>query len=150
MWFLSLVTLCVSTARCPVLSGSNLGIKCCGTGIAPGYRGKPEGSYTRLFLVSHIQWLWAGPSWPRSLRISNGLTCVLRCVKGLGRSALSKQVLGMGTCALGMSALLGDLFSPARIWVWSGMAQGPLQAEMETRRILSQAVPSPMLVDWQS
>ena len=119
MWLLFPVTLCVSTPGKPVCSGRKLGIKGCGTGSAPGYRKKTEGSCTRLFLGSHVQWLWAGPSWPRNLRRSGVLTCVLRCVNSSlqadlgygdlcsmyvnppGRPALSGKDLGMEWCGTG-------------------------------------------------
>jgi hypothetical protein len=41
----------------------------------------------------------------------------------------------------GVSALLGDQLSPGGIWVRSAVAQDQLPAQMETGRILSQAVP---------
>jgi hypothetical protein len=42
---------------------------------------------------------------------------------------------------LGVSALLGDQLSPGKIWVQGDVAQGQLQAHMETGRILSLTVP---------
>ena len=39
------------------------------------------------------------------------------------------------------STLLGEQLSPEGIWIWSAVAQDQLQAQMETRRILSPAIP---------
>jgi hypothetical protein len=40
-----------------------------------------------------------------------------------------------------VSVLLGDQFPSGGIWVWSTMAQDQLQAQTDTGRIMSQAVP---------
>ena len=40
-----------------------------------------------------------------------------------------------------VSELLGDQFSPRGIWVWRAMPQDQLWVQMETRRILSLALP---------
>jgi hypothetical protein len=42
---------------------------------------------------------------------------------------------------LSVSELLGDLLSLGGIWVWRAVVQGLLQVQMESGRILSQAVP---------
>ena len=54
--------------------------------------------------------------------------------------------LAVSDCGLSLlqacvSVLLGDQFSLGGIWVWRAVAQGQLQAQMETRRIPSQAAP---------
>ena len=54
--------------------------------------------------------------------------------------------LAISDCGLSLlwvyvSELLGDLLSLGGIWFWTAVAQGQLRVQLESRRILSLAVP---------
>ena len=69
LWIVPPASLCVGSPGRPVLSGRNLGMESWGTDRnqkdpVPGWS-----------LVPVSWWLWEGPSWARSLKRSDGLTC---------------------------------------------------------------------------
>jgi hypothetical protein len=72
----------------------------CGTGSAPGYRWKPEGSCFWLFLGSCVLmalgWSLLGQEFEQ-----NWWYCAHRCVDTPGKPALSQRYLGLEHCSTG-------------------------------------------------